>query len=101
MKVGQEVVCINDVFDTSGNFSEIFQQLPKQNKLYIVRAYECGRVLLQEVVNPRCIFEIGSGVEILDEPGFNENRFKPLDEMFNDELAELLDEVFEEELVLV
>lgn len=92
-RIGQEVVCVDDVFDTSmGNFFECFHELPKKNKTYTVRLSESGRVLLEEINNPESPFNI-DGITVWDEAGFNEIRFKDLQQA----LRELSGEVEESE----
>ena len=91
-KTGQKVVCINDVFESAAPyFYEIFHHLPKKDQTYTIRLYESGRVLLKEVVNPECPFDI-VGLEIWDEPGFDSGRFRDLEELMKEmdnEVAEV------------
>ena len=88
---GQRVVCINDDFQTLAY--ELFEQMPKKDSVYTVRACYIGRgnltqagsgkqdgeigVLLEEVRNPRDP-ALKSGLN--GELGFNSERFAPLEE---------------------
>jgi len=88
---GQRVVCINDDFPPLAY--EIFEQLPRKDAVYTVRACYIGRgnltqaesgrkdgeigVLLDEVRNPRDP-ALKTGLD--GELGFNSERFAPLEE---------------------
>jgi len=82
---GERIVCVNGNFDKrrdcDPHFHEIFHNLPIEDKTYTVRLCESGRVLLKEIVNPDCPFDL-IGVEHWTEPGFDQLRFKTLEELF-------------------
>jgi len=89
MRVGQEVVCVDDYFP--GPLAKYYTNLPVKGKTYTIRAVFIGRrvmhtkpgaadgeigVLLQELINgtdPRN----KHGQEL----GFNAERFRPLESM--------------------
>ena len=93
---GQRVVCINDDFPPLAY--ELFENLPKKDSVYTVRACYIGRgnltradsgkkdgeigVLLEEIRNPRDP-ALKSGLN--GEMGFNSERFAPLEEKSDDE----------------
>jgi hypothetical protein len=107
---GQKVVCINDDFPPQA--LELFEQLPRKDAVYTVRAVYVGRgsyskaesgrrdgeigVLLEELVNPR---DPALKQGLNGELGFNSERFAPLQCDTGDEAAEVGEE--REETVLV
>jgi len=96
-KIGQKVVCVNDIFDKNlPRFTEVFEQLPKKNKTYTVRLSECGRILLEEIINPETAINLGP-VIVFDEPGFDSNRFRDLAEMMKEFEEEAEEEYVEPE----
>jgi hypothetical protein len=97
-KVGQEVVCVNDSFDTSDpNFYRVFTQLPKKGITYTIREYDAPSIKLEEVQNSEVPMDMG-GITMTEEPGFNQNRFAPLIEG-SKEMEETAEAVIEKELL--
>lgn len=84
MQVGQQVVCIDDQF--SGKLVKLLLEKPVLGVMYTIRAVYMGRsnkddspevgVLLNELHNPIDPRHAGKS-----EMGFNEIRFKPLEEL--------------------
>ena len=107
---GQRVVCIDGDFPPLAH--ELFDQLPKQDAVYTVRACYIGRgnltraesgqkegeigVLLEEVRNPRDP-ALKSGLN--GEMGFNSERFAPLQEATDRATGEVEEDVEFETLV--
>jgi len=101
---GQRVVCINDDFPPLAY--ELFDQLPKKDSVYTVRACYIGRgnlvkaesgqkdgeigVLLEEIRNPR---DPALKAGLNGEMGFNSERFAPLQELTDDETRTAVEEV--------
>jgi hypothetical protein len=102
---GEQVVCVDDVFHPEISF--LFTALPKKGRTYTIRDCDMGRakwtseqkgwdsadwkVLLEELVNP---MDPSTLKGCPSELGFAARRFRPLDEVTNEEEHEL-----EEELV--
>ncbi|MDO8516059.1 MAG: hypothetical protein Q7S28_02295 [bacterium] len=78
MKVGDKVVCVNDLFHS--RFTDPFTvgqlNLPKKGQLYTVReaveATDGSAILLEEIINSKFIYDIGG----LREPAFSTERFR-------------------------
>lgn len=97
-KVGQEVVCVNDSFDTSDpDFYRVFTQLPKKDIVYTIREYDAPSIKLEEVQNNEVPMDMG-GITMNEEPGFNQNRFAPLISD-SEEMAETTAIVIEKEVI--
>lgn len=98
---GQKIVCVDDKF--APPVRKLFKQLPVANVVYTVRATYVARghlnsltpeaerkdgeigVLLEEIKNPADPY-LKSGLTA--EPGFNSERFAPLDERRQTQRAE-------------
>ncbi len=107
---GQKVVCINDEFPPLAY--ELFDQLPKKDSVYTVRAIYIGRgnltraesgqkdgeigVLLEEIRNPS---DPALRTGLNGELGFNSERFAPLH--YNTDEAEVTEEQEDKDLVPV
>jgi hypothetical protein len=107
---GQKVVCVNDEFPPMAY--QLFQQLPKKDSVYTIRAVYIGRgnytkaesgkrdgeigVLLEELVNPKDP-SLRDGLN--GELGFNSERFAPL-QTDEDELVEPLSQPHQAPLVI-
>jgi hypothetical protein len=97
MKIGQKIVCVNDVF-THLNTLIHFQNLPKYGVTYTVRELtyvqtnNTYRVLLEEIHNKKIYIEVLMGKV---EPGFDSKRFVPLDEweLMESEVNKLIEPV--------
>lgn len=97
---GQKVICINDEFPPAA--SRLFQQLPRKDVVYTVRAVYLGRgsytraesgqrdgeigLLLEEIVNPR---DPALRKGLNGELGFNSERFAPLEHSTDESEAEV------------
>lgn len=103
---GQKVVCINDTF--AAGIAALYTALPKKNQTYVVRGCTVGvhhdgkggrdegvfTTYLVGLVNP-CA---ASGAE----RGFLSDRFRPLEELTEDEIRALTEPITQvEEKVLV
>jgi hypothetical protein len=76
MKIGDVVLCINDIF--SPEAAKKFQTLPIKGRNYLIRKLRNlpnGKIgiLLEEIVNPKIEGSIG----IYWEPDFDSERFSP------------------------
>ena len=94
MVKGQKVVCINDTF--SPTILALYKQLPVKDTVYTIREVFLGRekivkggdsatvgLLLHELKNPPDPFHQGE-----QELGFSSERFAPLNELPDEELAD-------------
>jgi len=92
---GQKVICINDAFPQL--VRALYTQLPVKDKIYTVREVYLGRekvvkggetatvgLLLEELHNPADPFHEGK-----EELGFSSERFAPLEEIPEEEEAEV------------
>ena len=79
-KVGDRIVCIDDVFDKTAQFFNIFfKQLPVEGKTYTVRETDgTFYVLLEEIVNPIHPQNISGTIQRI-ESGFHVRRFVHLE----------------------
>ena len=89
LRRGQKVVCIDDQFPDWIN--ELYDALPKEGEVYVIRGLACGvtvgpnrtegevAVYLVGLVNPR------NDKPPHMERGFHERRFRPLDEIKDQE----------------
>ena len=102
--VNQKVVCINADFDPI-IFTK-YTSLPKKDSVYTVRNMEIGidpitreegqvAVLLKELCNPK------QSVPPYRERAFNAERFRPLDEMTDEEYNSMSQDSEKEEEVFV
>ena len=95
MVKGQKVICINDAF--SQIVRALYTQLPVKDRIYTVREVYLGRekvvkggdtatvgLLLEELHNPPDPFYEGK-----EELGFSSERFAPLEELPEEEEAEV------------
>lgn len=92
-EVGKKVVCIDGNFDiTDPEFRLVFQQLPKKGVVYTIREWDSPSVKLEEVLNSEVPMNMG-GIVITEEPGFNERRFKPLQDIANEMSTAILNNI--------
>ena len=89
---GQKVVCIDDKFDP--NIVVYYTALPKENTVYVVRGVTCG-IAPDNKTDEICVYLIGlvnpkSNVAPYRERGFRAERFRPLEELTEDEIMQLV-----------
>ena len=77
--IGQQVVCISDRFSSRPYWRSTVRTFPRLGAIYTIRGIctEAGLVglYLDEIINPLALFACG-----YDEPAFNRNNFRPLQE---------------------
>jgi hypothetical protein len=75
--IGQQVVCINDVFSSCPYWRRALSALPKLHMIYTIRNMREAHGLLglcfYEIVSPRAQFSEG-----FVEPAFNSKNFRPV-----------------------
>lgn len=102
MIVGQKVICVDDTFPPI--VAKFYVALPVKNKTYVIRAVMIGInlrgesgevcVYLKDMHNPK------SATPPFPERGFNAERFRPLEELPDESVAESQWAETEKELVL-
>jgi hypothetical protein len=87
--VGQQVVCINDVFSSCPYWRRALSALPKLHMIYTIRSMREAHGLLglcfYEIVSPRAQFSEG-----YVEPAFNSKNFRPVKHTSIDVFEKLL-----------
>lgn len=83
MMVGQKVVCVDDKFPPAAN--RLYKNLPKKDVTYVIRGVVLG-VNWKRQPGEVCLYLIGlhnprSTVPPFPERGFNAERFRPLEEI--------------------
>src|SRR5262249_58566476 len=75
--IGQQVVCVNDVFSPNPYWRSTVRAFPKLNGIYTIREIrEAGDLrgfCFYEILNPRAWFAVG-----YTEPAFNVKNFRPV-----------------------
>ena len=75
--IGQQVICVNDVFSKRKYWRRAVRVFPKLYSIYTIREiWDYGDLIgfcFYEIVNPRAYF--GKG---LHEPAFNSRNFRPV-----------------------
>lgn len=93
MKVGEKVVCIDDMF--TEHAKQLIPNRPKKDLVYVIRdmvyhpEIPAMGLLLEEIVNPILPHHMGNGEF---EPTFSAHRFVPLDWEVDEEKLEEVDE---------
>jgi hypothetical protein len=89
LHVGQQVVCINDVFSPCQYWRRALTALPKLHTIYTIRhireAHGLIGLCFYEIVSPRAHFSEGHV-----EPAFNSKNFRPVKRTSIDVFEELL-----------
>ena len=94
IKEGDQVVCIDDVFDPRS--MKIIPNRPLKDNIYTVRdiryydMHDKMGITLKEIVNPSNVRDLFGNTQ---EPSFNIKRFAPLDEVLDSISLEELEEV--------
>ena len=87
--VGQQVVCINDVFDPRSIL--LIPNRPKKDKVYTIRdiryypTMDKAGLVLQEIKNPLSVKDLFNKMQ---EPSFSIHRFVPVDKKVRTEVLE-------------
>lgn len=73
-RVGQKVVCVDDVGDRLNRW----ETLPVKGTIYTVREVLATSVRLYEIINEKGFYRRDDGLDTFDELSFKATRFRPI-----------------------